>query len=279
VQDSYLFPSLFIQKSLPNEKSIGFSYSRRITRPNFNDLAPFVFFLDPNTFLSGNPDLNPAISDALKLDYNQKQFLISLQYSYTKDEIVAFQPVVDQNSNEQTYSTQNLSYFRSYVMNTSLPIYFAPWWELRANISGKYQIFRTAHMNDNKTLDIYGYTANITNTIDLPRDFSLEISGYYQSKTSAGIMQFKPLGAVNAGIQKRIAEGRGTLRLSADDLFNTNLWRYNTKIPSANLDTSGLYDFSTRNIKLTFTWNFGNSKIKNVNVRTGSEEEQGRVVN
>jgi hypothetical protein len=277
VQDGYLFPSLFIQKSLPNEKNIGFSYSRRITRPNFNDLAPFVFFLDPNTFLSGNPDLNPAVSNALKLDYNHKQLLISLQYSYTKDEIVGFQPVVDQNTNEQTYSAKNLRYFKSYVINTSLPVYFAPWWELRINASGRYQILRTAHLNKNQTLDIYGLTANITNSIDLPRDFSLEISGYYQSKTAFGTMIFKPLGSVNAGIQKRIASGQGTLRISADDLFHTNLWRFNTNIPSANLDNRGFLDFSSRNVKLTFTWNFGNSKIKNVNIRSGSEEEQRRV--
>jgi len=277
VKNGYLFPSLFVQKSLPNEKSIGFSYSRRITRPSFNDLAPFVFFLDPNTFLSGNPDLNPATSDALKLDYNRKQFLVSFQYSYTKDEIVAFQPVVDQNSNEQTYSTQNLGYFRSYGITTSLPVYFAPWWELRANVSGTYQEFRTAHMSENQRQDIYGYTANITNTIDMPREFLLELSGFYQSKSSDGIMQFKPLGAVNAGIQKKIASGQGTLRLSADDLFSTNLWKYSTRIPGVNLDTSGIYDFNTRNIKLSFTWNFGNSSLKSVNVSTGSEEEQSRV--
>jgi len=90
-------------------------------------------------------------------------------------------------------------------------------------------------------------------------------------------MQFKPLGAVNAGIQKKIASGQGTLRLSADDLFSTNLWKYSTTIPGVNLDTSGIYDFNTRNIKLSFTWNFGNSSLKSVNVSTGSEEEQSRV--
>ena len=264
---------------MQNEKSIGFSYARRITRPTFNDLAPFVFFVDPNTFLSGNPDLKPAISDALKLDYTFKQWLISLQYSYTKDEIAAFQPEIDQNSNEQTLSTQNLSYFRSYVINTSFPILFVPWWELRSNFSGKYQVFRTSHLNDNPTLNNYGITANLINTIDLPRNFSIEVSGYYQSRSVWGIMQFEPMGSVNAGIQKRIADGRGSLRLSADDIFRTSLWRSKTNVPSANLDSQLFYDFSSRNVKMTFTWNFGNSKVKSVNVSTGSEEEQGRVTN
>jgi outer membrane receptor for ferrienterochelin and colicin len=279
VQDGYLFPTLFIQKSFPDEKSVGFSYSRRITRPNFNDLAPFVFFLDPITFLSGNPDLNPAISDALKIDYNHKQFLLSLQYSYTRDGIVSFQPEINQNTNEQVYKTQNLDYFRTYAINTSLPVYFSTWWEMRANVSGQYQVFRTAHMDDNHTRDMYSYSANITHMIDIPREFSLEVSGYYQSKRSAGLLRFKPQGALNIGIQKRIASDRGTIRLSVDDLFYTDLMRYSTNVPSANLDSRGEYDYGSRNIKLSFTWNFGNSQIQSVEVKTGSQEEQSRVSN
>ncbi len=279
VQDGYLFPSLFIQKNLQNENSVGFSYARRITRPTFNDLAPFVFFVDPNTFLSGNSDLEPAISDALKLDYNHKQWIVSLQYSYTKDAIAPFQPELNESTNEQTFSTQNLSYFQSYAINSSFPLFFAAWWELRTNLSGNYQVFRTAHYDENPTQNTYGFTANITNTIDLPRDFSFEVSGFYQSKSVWGIMEMKPLGFLNAGVQKRIASGRGMLRLSANDILQTNVWNGITDLPSANLDSSFRYDFNERNVQLTFTWNFGNSKIKSVDVSTGSEEEQSRVTN
>lgn len=279
VQDGYLFPSLFIQKNMQNEKSLGFSYARRITRPTFNDLAPFVFFVDPKTFLSGNSDLNPAISDALKLDYTHKQWLISLQYSYTKDAIAPFQPILNESTNEQTFSTQNLSYFRSYFINTSFPLFFAPWWELRTNLLGKYQVFKTSHYEDNPTLNSYGFTANLTNSIDLPREFSLEIAGSYESRSVWGIMEFRPLGSLNAGVQKRIASGRGILRLSADDILHTNIWNITTDLPSENLDSLVRYDFKQRSIKLTFTWNFGNSKIKSIDVSTGSEEEQSRVTN
>lgn len=279
IQDSYLFPSLFVQKNMQNEKSVGFSYARRITRPTFNDLAPFVFFVDPNTFLSGNSDLNPAISDALKLDYNHKQWLISLQYSYTKDAIAPFQPVLNESTNEQTFSTQNLSFFQSYAINASFPLFFARWWELRTNLSGNYQVFRTTHFDENHTQNTYGFSANITNTFDLPREFSFEISGFYQSKSVWGIMEMKPLGWLNAGVQKRVASGRGMFRLSANDILQTNVWHGITDLPSANLDSQFIYDFKERNVQLTFTWNFGNSKIKSVDVSTGSEEEQSRVTN
>ena len=277
LQEGYFFPSLFIQKNMQNEKSIGFSYARRITRPSFNDLAPFVYFVDPNTFLSGNSDLNPAISDALKLDYTHKQWLVSLQYSYTKNAIAAFQPVLDESANEQTYSTQNLSYSRSYAINASFPLFFTPWWEMRTNLTGTYQKSKTAHYDENPVLNSFRYSAHITNTIDLPREFSFEISGDYQSKSVWGIMEIRQMGSLNIGVQKRIASGRGMLRLSADDILHTKIWKGNTNLPSENLDSQYIYDNKERNIKLTFSWNFGNSQIKSMDVRTGSEEEQSRV--
>jgi hypothetical protein len=264
---------------MQNEKSVGFSYARRITRPTFNDLAPFVFFVDPNTFLSGNSDLNPAISDALKLDYNHKQWLISLQYSYTKDTIAPFQPVLNESTDEQTFSTQNLSYFQSYASNASFPLFFAPWWELRTNLSGNYQVFRTAHYDENPTQNTYVFTVNITNTIDLPREFSFEVSGFYQSKSVWGILEMRPLGSLNAGVQKRVASGRGMLRLSANDILQTNVWNGITDLPSANLDSQFIYDFKERNVQLAFTCNLCSNQIKSVDVKTGSEKEQSRVTN
>lgn len=64
-----LFPSLFLSHSLTDKSSFNFFYSRRITRPTFNDMAPFVYFFDPNTFFSGNPALQPSFANAVKWDY------------------------------------------------------------------------------------------------------------------------------------------------------------------------------------------------------------------
>lgn len=276
-ENGYLFPSLFLQKKLPKENSIGISYVRRITRPTFNDLAPFVFFVDPKTFLSGNSDLNPAISDGFKLDYYRRQWLVSLQYSYNRDAIARFQPEIDRTTNEQTLSTKNLKYLRTYALTTSFPLHMASWWEIQTTVSGRYQRYRTSHLENNVTLDAGGLTANVVNTYDLSRDISIEISGYYQSKSVWGIHQFRPQGSVNAGIQKRISDGRGTLRLSMNDIFYTDFWRTNINVPQADLNSAMRYDWHSQTVRLTFSWNFGNKKIKSIAVETGSEEEQSRV--
>jgi hypothetical protein len=72
---SNLFPSLFLSHSLNDKTSFNLSYSSRITRPTFNDMAPFVYFVDPNTLFSGNPALQPSISNAVKADFLIKKFI------------------------------------------------------------------------------------------------------------------------------------------------------------------------------------------------------------
>ncbi len=96
------FPSLFLSHAINDKHSINFSYSRRITRPTFNDMAPFVYFIDPNTLFSGNPALQPSISDALKGDYIYKRFIFSLSYTHEQNPITNFAPRVDPVTNKQT---------------------------------------------------------------------------------------------------------------------------------------------------------------------------------
>src|SRR5690606_41625505 len=57
-------PTFYISNKINDASTINFSYTRRITRPTFNNMAPFIIFVDPNTFLSGNAALRPAISSA-----------------------------------------------------------------------------------------------------------------------------------------------------------------------------------------------------------------------
>ncbi len=86
-----LFPTFYISRKIDDNNSLNFSYSRRITRPTFNDLAPFTIFFDPKTFFTGNPALQPAIANSLQASYIHKQFIVSLSYTYEENTIENFQ--------------------------------------------------------------------------------------------------------------------------------------------------------------------------------------------
>src|SRR5665213_2977109 len=86
-----LFPTFYVSKKINDDNSMNFSYSRRITRPTFNDLAPFTIFFDPKTFFTGNPALQPAIANAVQASYVYKNYIFSLSYTHENNTIERFQ--------------------------------------------------------------------------------------------------------------------------------------------------------------------------------------------
>lgn len=85
------FPSLFASHLFNDQDAVNFSYSRRITRPTLNEMAPFIIFIDPNMFFSGNAALQPAISNNLSLNYRHNSILFTLQYSKEDSAMARFQ--------------------------------------------------------------------------------------------------------------------------------------------------------------------------------------------
>jgi hypothetical protein len=274
----YFFPAISIKKELASEKDFQFSYSRRITRPTYNDIAPYVFFWGPSTFSSGNTSLWPAISDALKIGYHVKQWIISLQYNHSRKEIIAYQPENDSQSQNLIYRSQNLRYANTIGLTNSYSFTVAAWWEVQSNLTATYQTARTSHLPENAGFHLYGLNVNVnvTNVFQLPKNFALEISGFYQSRLLAGIAEYLPQGSLNAGIQKKMGE-KGTWQLAMDDILDTNYWRIKTNMPQNNLDTSFNYNFHNQFIRLSYSRTLGNNRLRTIKLKSGSEEERGRV--
>lgn len=239
-------------------------------------MAPFVFILDPNTFFSGNPALKPAIIDGFKLDINIKRAIVSIDYSHSKNEIANFQPEIDPLTNKQILRSQNLDFLKLYSVPLSVPWILTDWWDIQANTSGFFRKFKTLHLQENETRDLYNFNFNLANNIRLPKDFLLEITGFYESKMMMGIWQFMPLGSLNIGLQKKLQENRGTLRLAIDDMLYTNVWNLNTHIPPE-VVSQFVGDFHVQSIRLTYNRALGNKKLKDVTIKSGSEEERKRI--
>lgn len=269
------FPSFFIKKDIGKEKDISISYSRRITRPTFRDIAPFVFFWGPNTFSSGNTALWPSISDAVRAGYHSGPWIFILQHTHSSNEISFFQPEIDSAGN-LIYRSQNLRYLNTLNITNSVSFNVTAWWEVQTNVTFQHQTARTSHLEDNASLTVYNVNLNVTNLLKLPKDFSVEVSGFYQSKSVLGISQFMPMGSLNAGLQKKFGN-QGTLRFAFDDILHTYHWDVKTNLSQTNLKSRIKYDWHNQFIRLTFTRNFGNKKLKSVEVQSGSEEERRRA--
>ena len=272
----YFFPSLSLKMVVRNEEDLHISYARRITRPTYNDIASYASFWGANTFTAENIALMPAISDAVRIGYHKKMWVIGLQYNHVSNEILTLQPEVDGNSNILTYRSQNLKYVNTVGLTNSYAVNATPWWEIQGSLTLQYQVAETSHLQRNLTFELFGLNVNVVNILKLPKDFSIEVSAIYQSRSASGISQYLPSGSLNAGIQKGIGRN-ATIKLAMDDILYTNYWRLKTYSPENMLDTNFQYNWHNQFVRLTYTQKLGNSRLRSVRLKSGSDEERKRA--
>lgn len=274
------FPSFYISRSLRENSAVNFSYGRRITRPTFNDMAPFVIFLDPYTFFSGNPAVQPAISNNLELAYSFKSAIISLKYSVEDSAIANFQSTIIEGTNTQLIFTENLKQVTTYSLTFSTPVTPFKWWNMYYNIGGAWQVAEKYQEDQLETYEAGSINFFSTQTFTLPKEFTFEISGYYSGGGLFGIFTIKPFGSLNLGLQKKFGEDGGTFRIGFDNLLDTEAYQDELDLPEQQEYYKAYLQFSQPTLKLSYTRNFGNQKMKETRSHsTGAEEEKRRINN
>ena len=274
------FPSFFFSHKINDTASFNFSYSRRITRPSFWDLAPFVIFMDPNTFFSGNPALQPSISDAVKGDYMFKKLIFSLSYTYESNPITNFAPKVDSVSNKQTLASENQKDRQTVALTFALPVTINNWWNMQNNVIGTVQKLNGIYNGEAFIIEQKGFNISSTQNFILPKNFSLECRGFYQSASIFGIYKVKAFSMVDLGVQKKFGAKGENLKFAISNIFGPPVFKLNTNLPEQNLVVRGNLQFVNTQFRLSYTRNFGNEKVTSKRVRSvASEEEQSRLAN
>ncbi len=276
VNRSYLnfFPSVFLNESLSAKNDLGFSYSRRIDRPSYDNLNPFVYYLDQYTYSQGNPFLKPQYTQSYELNYTyNKTINVSLSYSHTKDVITNILLTKD----KATFATQlNLQSQNSYNININAPFTFTKWWSGNVNLNGFYLGFKSdsllgANLNSGQA----AYQFKTLQTFLVGKAFKAEVSSDYQSALTYGIFHIKPQYSFDAGLSRSFAQKKANLKLSVSDIFNTRISKVNSRYQSVNIDFNEKQE--SRIARLTFTYNFGNSKLATRRHESGADAEKNRV--
>ncbi len=271
-----LFPSAFINQTINDKNSVSFSYSRRVDRPQYDNLNPFVYHLDPYTYQKGNPYLKPQYTNNFEFNYTYNNSInLSLGYSRTTDAIAEITGTIV--STKATYVTQqNLQIQNSYSINLYSPYTITKWWTGDINATGFYLGFKSNGL-EGQNLDngkvAYQLRANET---FLPiQGYKFELSGNYQSALTYALFNVKPQYSVDAGISHSFAKKKANLKFSVSDIFNTRTNDVSTVYAGTNLDIHQKHE--SRIARLTFTYNFGNNKIKVREHQSGSDSEKNRV--
>ena len=255
--DSYtqLFPSLFTSYKFNDNHSLEFNYSRRITRPSYEQLNPFKFFLDQTTYKEGNPYLRPQTTHSVEMTHVFKQKIYStLSFSRTTDNITEVIAPSDDDPMVTVQTDKNLNTADIIGLFLITPLDFTPWWNTNYSFNFYYGSYSGTVANT--TLNARGnfnFNCNLVNNFKLGNGYSAEVTGNYRGREIYAFMDVDPIWFLNLGIQKKWKQS--TLKLAANDVFWTN--RTTADSEFTNYTERFKVSRNTRVIALSYTYNFG----------------------
>ncbi|RYD80152.1 MAG: TonB-dependent receptor [Sphingobacteriales bacterium] len=173
-----LFPSFAVQRKVNKNNDLGLTLSRRIQRPQYQQLNPFRYYMDPSTYAEGNPTLSPETSYSLELQHTFKQkFVTSFSYAYTTDVITHVILPIPGRITVQT--ERNLAVNNYYGLSASYPFQFYKWWGNVTNINAFYSKYEGNLANTDLNNGLPTYSINSTNRFTISQTTSAELGINY----------------------------------------------------------------------------------------------------
>jgi outer membrane receptor protein involved in Fe transport len=283
------FPSVFLSQKLKKDQELQLNYTRRINRPNFFQLSPFTDSSDFLNLRKGNPGLRPEFTNSIEVSYqkifkNKDNFLASLYYKNTNDLITSYQekfnsPVNGKDQILNTYINANSSYVTGLEMTMKNKM--AKWWDLTSNLN----LFTSKITLDDPSIpeqdQFASWFGKINNTFKLPKNFTIQLSGEYQSKTilppggsgsrsggfggpgggmfgqsSSAQGYVRPNYFVDAGVRFEFMKNKAaSISLNINDIFRTRRSYIYSESPYFVQDVFRRRDPQV--LRLNFNWRFG----------------------
>lgn len=281
-----IFPSAYLSYKLNDKEDIQLNFSRKINRPNFFQLIPFVDFSDSLNLTVGNPNLKPEFTSLGEIAYSNQyspgnSILISLYGKITQNLITRYQfdslinP--DKLGRYITYANANKSYTAGLEITGNNKI--AKWWSLTSNLNLYDVEIKAANLPGVTNSSLFSWFAKLNNSFKLPKNYSIQLSGDYQAKTllpaSSGSNRggggggmfgggaqstsqgyIKPVYGADIAIKKDFLKNNAaSLTLQFSDIFRSRIYATHAETTVFVQDNRRLRD--PQILRLNFNWRFG----------------------
>lgn len=278
-----LFPGIFLTQKLNERSGLQFSYTKRIARPSYNDLASFVAYSDPTAIYAGNPLLKPTITNNIKVGYNHDAYSFSLLFSRDDHPIARYQLSQSAAANVVFISPQNLAYQHNITFQATVPLKATNWWDMSYTITGGLRQFKADYTLQPVRKTYWGYSFNFTESFTLPKHFSAELTGWYNTPSYNGTVKMGSMGTLSAGIKKELKNNAGSIQLSVSDIFTTMKFHvYYGAITEEAFHIKndiGIKPESAYSpiFKLSYSRPFGTGTFKSFRKEGGAKDERDRI--
>ncbi|PUZ24589.1 Outer membrane receptor proteins, mostly Fe transport [Chitinophaga costaii] len=299
-----LFPSVFLSQKLKHDQELQLSYTRRVNRPNFFQLIPYTDFTDSLNITRGNPDLVPEFTNSVEGSYSKTfkgnhNILFSLYYKHTNDLITRYlqagiNPGTGKSDIINTYINASSSYTTGAEFTSTNPV--TKWLDITTNVNvynGKINAPDSLASVEQDAM--WSWFGKFNSNVKLPKNFSVQISADYQSKTNLPInnnqQQFGPPSSaqsasqgyirsfwgMDAAVKKTFLKNNAAaVTLSISDIFRTRL---NSQFSQSEYFVQNYARLANPQlVKLNFTYRFGKidtAVFKRKNMKMQGEGMQG----
>ena len=282
IQDlNYLewFPTAYLQYAPNDNHSFSIDYGRRLARPRYQDLNPFSYFKNENNVSQGNPNLLPSFANNFNLNYTYKgSYSFDVYYTDNGKNIVTL-PFQDNDDFVFRTNRQNALESISYGLDFT---------HGRNVVKGWYSFLYTSLFHEEETFlavesdnarvtnEVEGVYVSLTNffTLNKAKTFRGELSLAYFSQFIAGSYKQESTTNLKAGLRHSFWKNRATLQVTVNDILGeANALLYSRYL---NQDNGYFAVPETQNVRIGFTYNFGNFDLKDNN-RSIDKTERDRL--
>jgi outer membrane receptor protein involved in Fe transport len=241
-----LFPSAHIRWNINQNSSAQIAYSRRLNRPQIQLLNPFINYSDPLNRSTGNPMLNPEITNSYELSYNNSfaktRFSASTYYRQTTDIISRFVQIETDPIGGFDYAMStfvNIDSSNTLGLEAVVSQVIAPWWRL--NLSGNLNYVKLfADYLDKDSSQGSSWSSRFTSTFNVGKNLEFQLTGNYRSpsvsvgggmrywQTGGGQGRTEEMYWFDLGARLNVMNRKGTVTLRVSDLLNTMTYRAET---------------------------------------------------
>ena len=261
-QYANLFPSVHMTYDLPRQHALQISFSRRVRRPQYNDLSPFMTFSDNRNFFSGNPDLNPEFTNSFDLGHikymGKGSVSSSVYYRHTIGKIIRIRQVDEQGfamtrpenlATEDSYGAEFTSSYAPY-----------PWWKVDGSLNFFRAMTNGSNLDASFQSDTYSWFARTTSRFTFWKSTDFQMRGNYEAPQQTPQGRRMAIATLDLSVSRDVLKNNGTLTLNVLDVFNSR--RFRTITEGTNFYTENNSQGRLRQINLTFNYRLRQAKKK-----------------